>query len=117
MPENLKNLFSSDIDIPFVIGMVARARAFVIDKAMITLILLLVTSSSSLGVAIYKLSEAEKAIYAQGQDIAKQSAHIQELILALNSVKSDVIHMKDDMDKLTEGINTHMIGHPIRVTR
>jgi septal ring factor EnvC (AmiA/AmiB activator) len=115
MPNNLGNI--GDVDIPYFVAMVAQAKAFIIDKAMITLILLLITSSSSLGVAIYKLSEAEKAIMKQGQDIAKQSKHIQQLIIALNDVKKDVAHMKEDIEDLTESIQKHQIGHPIRITR
>ena len=108
MPDNFKHL--QDIDIPFMVGMVARARAFVIDKAMMTLIVLLVTTSSSLGVAIYKLNEAEKAI-------TTQSLHIQKLILALNTVQNDVDHMRGDLDRLTNSMAKHLDGHPIRIAR
>ena len=101
MPENIKNILSSDIDVPFMIGMVAQARAFVIDKAMITLIILLATASSTGGVAIYKLSMAEAAI-------SKLAEKVDILTLSNNTLVAEVKYLRNEFDK-------HLLGHPVRI--
>ncbi|MCK5602700.1 hypothetical protein KAR91_12540 [Candidatus Pacearchaeota archaeon] len=99
MPEKL--LLSQDLDVPFIIGMVAQARAFVIDKAMITLIILLATASSTGGVAIYKLSMAEKAI-------STLADKVDTLTLSNNSLVAEVKYLRSEFDK-------HLLGHPVRI--
>lgn len=101
MPE--KQLLNQSIDIPFMIGMVAQARAFVVDKAMITLIILLVTASSSFGVAIYKLTLAENAI-------SKLVDKVDILTLSNNSLVAEVKYLRKEFDK-------HLIGHPVKIAR
>lgn len=97
----MKNLLSQDMNIPFMIGMVAQARAFVIDKAMITLIVLLATASSTGGVAIYKLSMAENAI-------SKLADKVDILTLSNNSLVAEVKYLRKEFDK-------HLLGHPVRI--
>lgn len=99
MPEKL--LLNQDIHIPFMIGMVAQARAFVIDKAMIALIILLATASSTGGVAIYKLTMAEAAI-------SKLADKVDILTLSNNTLVSEVKYLRNEFDK-------HLLGHPVRI--
>jgi len=95
----MKNLLNHGADIPFMFGMVAQAKAFVIDKAMITLIVLLATASSTGGVAIYKLSEAESAI-------SNLVGKVEVLTLSNNSLVTEVKYLRHEFDK-------HLAGHHV----
>lgn len=111
MPEKL--LLNQEMHVPFMLGMVAQARTFIIDKPMITLIGFLITSSAAGGVAVYQFSEAKDAIAAQSvrmeAQAIKYSEKIEKLILAVNTLQSDVGHMRGDMER-------HLTGHPVKLT-
>jgi hypothetical protein len=86
------------------------AKQWIIDNATISLIVLLITASSSLGVAIYKLNEAEKAITLTNQAMTLMAEKVVALTLANNTLVSEVKHLRKDFDK-------HINGHPVKVIR
>ena len=74
MPENL---LRSDVDVPFMIGMVAQAKAFIIDKAMLSLIIVFFTSAVACGSLMYQIQQ-------QGEDIKKLVIAQKEMMVVVN---------------------------------
>ena len=112
MPDSiqaLRDMLSQDVQLPFMIGMVARVKTFVIDKPMIALISLLIVGSSSTGVFIYQLSEARNAIATMG-------SHVEQLTRDNNRLILEVAYMRRDLDKITTSLDKHLIGHPVAIT-
>jgi hypothetical protein len=113
MPDNLqhlKEILSSDVQAPFMFGMVTKVKTFVIDNPMIALISLLVIGSSSTGVFIYQLSEARGAI-------TVLMAHNTQLIKDNTKLIAEVSYLRRDVDKLTIIMERHLDGHPVRIVR
>ena len=106
MPDNiqaLRDMLNQDVQMPFMIGMVARAKTFIIDKPMITLIVLLFTTSVTGGVAMYRLGEAEKTI-------SRLVEKVEMLTLSNNSLVTKV-------EYLTSSFDRHQIGHPVTIVK
>lgn len=111
MPENLKNLLNQDMgQVPLMLGMVVRAKNFVVDKPMITFIGMLMLASSSTGVAIYKLNVAEKTIVQFGKQIEQLTRDNTKLIL-------EISYMRRDMDKITTNLGRHLEGHFSKIVK
>ena len=58
-PEKLPDLLNQ-ADIPFALGMVARTREFIIDKAMLSLIVVFFGAATASGALMYQVSEQGK---------------------------------------------------------
>ena len=106
MPDNIHGLgemLNQEVQLPFMVGMVARARTFIIDKPMITLIVLLFTTSVTGGVAMYRLGEAEKTI-------SRLVEKVEVLTLSNNSLVTKV-------EYLTSNFGKHQTGHPVAIVK
>lgn len=113
MPESiqgLREILNQDVQLPFMIGMVARVKTFVIDKPMIALISLLVLGSSSTGVFIYQLSEARATITIMVN-------HVENLTRDNNRLILEVSYMRRDLDKIATSLDKHLIGHPVTLVK
>ena len=108
--QGLRDMLTQEVQLPFMIGMVARVRTFVIDKPMIALISLLVLGSSSTGVFIYQLSEARVAITAMG-------LHIEQLTIDNNRLMMEMSYVRRDLDKISTSLGKHLEGHPVRIIK
>jgi hypothetical protein len=105
MPDihGLKEMLNQDVQLPFMLGMVARARTLVIDKPIITLMVLLLTTSITGGVAMYRLGEAEKTI-------SRLIDKVEILTLSNNSLVAKVEYLTDSFDR-------HLTGHPVAIVK
>lgn len=110
MPENIKNLLSSDIDVPFMIGMVAQVKTFIVDRAMIMLIGTLMAAASSSSVLSY-------IVYQTQSDMTILRKEVAALTLAQNTLTSKVSHIGSNVEKITASWDKHLLGHPIRIVR
>lgn len=110
MPDNLKHLLNQDIDVPFIVAMVAQAKAFVIDKAMLSLIITFMGAGVICGTLLYQVK-----LLTENQ--TELIATINEMALSQNTMSINIQHMKEDISDLTNGVAKHLIGHPIRITR
>ena len=107
MPDNiqaLRDMLNQDVQMPFMIGMVARARTFIIDKPMIALISLLIVGSSSTGVFIYQLNEARSTITIMVN-------HVENLTRANDKLMLEVAYVRRDLDKISISLGKHLEGH------
>ncbi|MCK5643334.1 MAG: hypothetical protein KAJ19_21170 [Gammaproteobacteria bacterium] len=77
MPDNIKELLNTDINAPFMIGMVAQAKAFIIDRAMLSLIIVFFTSALACGGLMYQIKQ-------QGADIKMLVANQKEMMSVIN---------------------------------
>ncbi len=100
MPE--KFLLNQDMHIPFMIGMVARTKDFIVDKGMVMLITSLITFSAAGGVAIHKLNQADKniAILLSKQEDMFKIINEQNVKIAKMSV--EITHLKNSMHGLVQ---------------
>lgn len=108
MPGNLNNM--QDLDIPLIVGMVAQAKAFIIDKAMLMLIGTLMTAAASSSVLSY-------VVYQTQSDMIILREAVAALTLANNTVSNNVEHVMTSVEKLTVSWEKHLVGHPVRITQ
>jgi len=81
MPEKL--LLNQDIHVPLMIGMVAQARAFIIDKAMLSLIIVFFGAATASGALMYQINE-------QGKTIDKFMAKQDKMLETINSQNVEI---------------------------
>lgn len=110
MPESLKNLFNQDLDVPFMFGLAAQAKAFIIDRAIITLIVALMAAASSSGVLIYIVHKTQ-------DDVGMLLKRMDELALSQNTIKSDMSYVRRDIDAIAIGFEKHLDGHQAMIIR
>lgn len=93
MPESLKHL--QDIDAPFIIGMVAQAKAFIIDRAMLSLIIVFFTSAIACGGLMYQIQQ-------QGEDIKKLMMSQKEMLSKINTQNVVIGQLTVEVSNLKE---------------
>lgn len=106
MPDNFKHL--QDIDVPFIVGMVAQAKAFIIDRAMLMLIGTLMAAAGSSSVLSY-------IVYQNQNDLTMLRREVAALTLSQNTITSNVNNIRRDVSKFTASWDEHLLGHPIRI--
>ena len=109
MPDNLNNILNQDLNAPFMVGMVAQAKAFIIDRAMIMLISALMAAAGSSSVLSY-------VVYQTKDDMAILRKEVAALTLTHNTVSNNVGHVMTSVAKLTASWEKHLDGHPVRIT-
>ena len=113
--DNLKFLLNQDIDVPFMVGMVAQARAFIIDRAMLSLIVVFLGAGSISGVMVYRVDQFAEAQVKNDARMVKMMEKINQMALSQNTMGGDVSYMRDDLDKLASSMEKHLDGHPVRL--
>ena len=97
-PDNLKHL--QDLDIPFMVGMVARTKTFIIDRAMVMLIMAFLGAGITSGGLVYQINEQGKAMEKVliNQDNMKKTINEQNVKIARMSV--EIVNLKDSMHRM-----------------
>ncbi len=108
MPENLKHI--QDIDVPFIVGIAAQAKAFIIDRAMLMLIGTLMAVAGSSSVLSY-------IVYQNQNDLTMLRQEVAALTLSQNTITSNVNNIRRDVSKFTASWDKHLLGHPIRIVK
>lgn len=97
-PDNLKEIINAPEAMPFAMGMVTKAKVFIVDKGMVVLISALITASAAGGAAAYKLNETIEyqkelmvEIKAMKETITQQSIKIAEISVEMSYMK-EYIH-------------------------
>jgi hypothetical protein len=117
MPENLKNILESEVNMPFILGMVAQAKGFIIDRPMIVLIGSFIGAGIICGGLLHEVKQLSTNQAIMQKQMQQMIKDMTALALSQNTMSSDVKYMKADVVALTEGFSSHMLGHPIRITK
>ena len=92
MIDDMKHL--PDIDVPFMVGMVAQAKTFIIDKAMLSLIVVFLGAGVTSGGLMYQINEQGKTMEkmlvkqdAMAKTINEQNVKIAGMAVEIVSLK------------------------------
>lgn len=100
MPDNIKHLLGLDMDIPFVVGMVAQAKAFIIDRAMLSLIIVFLGAGITSGGMLYQINEQSKTMEKMLVKQDKMAQTINEQNVKIASMSVEIINLKDSIHRM-----------------
>lgn len=96
MPEKL--LLNQDMNVPFMIGMVAQAKAFIIDKAMLSLIIVFFGAATASGALMYQISE-------QGNIIERMMTKQDKMLDIINAQNVEIGQLTVKVANLNDMMN------------
>lgn len=108
MLDALKELLNIDSNIPLIIGMTTQIKTFVIDKAILMLIISLMAAAGSSSVLSYIVYESHDNIATLREDVAG-------LILSQNTLTTNMNIVIKDISNFSASWEKHLIGHPLRI--
>lgn len=117
MPDNIKYLLNQDLDIPFIVGMVAQAKTFIIDKAMMSLICSFLGAGIICGGLLHQVSQLNKTQEVLQSQMSTLVDNMNKMTLSQNIIANDVRYVRRDIDQISVDFANHFEKHMVRIVK